>query len=355
MAEKGRQDFWQGVRGICIIAVVLIHCQTAFSYQSMGALEWNYFYGVFIRQVADFAVGVFLFLSGYFVNQAKAVENPNAYLLGRLKRIGIPYLIWTLFYTLFSAGYSVLVTKNPYPLAENLLRNLFLGDAMPQMYFILVLLQLTLLTPLFLCWLNYRWMNTVLLFSTPLCILAYYMILQKNGSYPPYYNVLCFVWMTYYYLGLLVREKGFTPKLTKVKPWRAGAAVLGGILLCCLEVYLMRLKGIAGAEIVSQVRWSVLLYTTALILFFFTLSGAGFRMPRWLCKIGDASFGIYFTHMFFLTMTRAVMGKVPMGRAADVLPMIQLLELVPTLLLSFLFVLSIKKLFGAKFAAWLGC
>lgn len=182
------------------------------------------------------------------------MENPKAYLLGQLKRIGIPYLAWTLFYTLFSAEYSVLVTKNPYPLAENLLMSLFLGDAMPQLYFILVLLQLTLLTSLFLRVLNSKWMNAVLLLSTPLCILVYYMILQKNGSYPPYYNVLCFAWMSYNYLGLLVRKKGFTPEFAKVKPWRAGAAVLGGILLCCLEVYLMRRMGIAGEEIVSQIR-----------------------------------------------------------------------------------------------------
>lgn len=78
-------------------------------------------------------------------------------------------------------------------------------------------------------------------------------------------------------------------------------------------------------------------------------------MLRRLCKIGDASFGIYFAHMVFLTMIRAVMGKVPMGRAAEFLSVIQLMELVATLLLSFLFVFGIKKLFGAKFAVWLGC
>lgn len=51
--------YWQSVRGICILAVVLIHSLQCYDFNN-GI--------VIIRQIINFAVAIFVFMAGYFVN-----------------------------------------------------------------------------------------------------------------------------------------------------------------------------------------------------------------------------------------------------------------------------------------------
>ena len=55
--------YWQSVRGICILAVVLIHSLQCYDFNN-GI--------VIIRQIINFAVAIFVFMAGYFVNIDKA-------------------------------------------------------------------------------------------------------------------------------------------------------------------------------------------------------------------------------------------------------------------------------------------
>lgn len=81
----------QAVRGLAIIAVVIIpviHCTPDFSMP----VE------VFFKPFVNFAVGTFLFLSGLLSNVT--MWKP----LKRIKKILIPYVIWTLIYTVINYG-----------------------------------------------------------------------------------------------------------------------------------------------------------------------------------------------------------------------------------------------------------
>ena len=51
--------YWQSVRGICILAVVLIYSLQCYDFNN-GI--------VIIRQIINFAVAIFVFMAGYFVN-----------------------------------------------------------------------------------------------------------------------------------------------------------------------------------------------------------------------------------------------------------------------------------------------
>lgn len=57
-----KNQYWQVVRAICILAVVMIHCPTP----TNDINAW-----LIIRQFINFPVAVFIFLSGYFVNPDK--------------------------------------------------------------------------------------------------------------------------------------------------------------------------------------------------------------------------------------------------------------------------------------------
>lgn len=77
---KKRDSYWQIVRGICILAVVMIHCPNALAY-SRDSMDYNGW--IVLRQIIDFPVPVFVFMAGYFARQDKCLESPLGYLKTR--------------------------------------------------------------------------------------------------------------------------------------------------------------------------------------------------------------------------------------------------------------------------------
>lgn len=61
---KTKSKYWQVIRGICILAVVMIH-------SLVGLNEINQGIWLAIRQLINFPVAVFIFMSGYFVAPEK--------------------------------------------------------------------------------------------------------------------------------------------------------------------------------------------------------------------------------------------------------------------------------------------
>mgnify|MGYP001754930903 CR=1 FL=1 len=60
---KEKKEYWQSIRGICILAVVLIHSLDGFEYST----GYNTAF-VILRQIINCAVATFVFMAGYFVN-----------------------------------------------------------------------------------------------------------------------------------------------------------------------------------------------------------------------------------------------------------------------------------------------
>jgi len=69
---KEKNNYWQIIRGLCILAVILIHSPNAASY-SIDSIPFNMW--LVIRQIINFPVAIFLFLSGYLVNSKKYIGN----------------------------------------------------------------------------------------------------------------------------------------------------------------------------------------------------------------------------------------------------------------------------------------
>ena len=62
MKWKEKREYWQSIRGICILAVVLIHSLGGFDYTGSYDTEF-----IILRQIINVAVATFGFMSGYFV------------------------------------------------------------------------------------------------------------------------------------------------------------------------------------------------------------------------------------------------------------------------------------------------
>lgn len=77
MGIEKKDNYWQAVRGICILAVVMIHCPNAAAYEETSA---QFQIWLTLRQVINFPVATFIFLAGYFTNTKGIEVNCKEYL-----------------------------------------------------------------------------------------------------------------------------------------------------------------------------------------------------------------------------------------------------------------------------------
>lgn len=75
-----KNNYWQFIRGICILAVIMIHCPSGAGYEtsSLTFHSWLAF-----RQFINFPVATFVFLSGFFTNMNRVQDNYTGYLAKR--------------------------------------------------------------------------------------------------------------------------------------------------------------------------------------------------------------------------------------------------------------------------------
>lgn len=89
---KEKREYWQSIRGICILAVVLIHSLGGFNYSAGYGAEF-----VVLRQIINFAVATFVFMAGYFVNVDALSDKEFSYKHWIIYRGGATvYLIYDL-------------------------------------------------------------------------------------------------------------------------------------------------------------------------------------------------------------------------------------------------------------------
>ena len=150
-----KNRYFQFIRGILIFLVVLIHCM----YEN-EIVKDNYI-NIVIRWCINFCVAEFIFLSGYFVNKEKVKENPKKYIVSRFKRLIIPLLMFSFIYTIIG------VLKGNWNIKESILRFItFKSEA--HLYYVVVLFQLVIITPLILKLLENKKIKILLYAITPI-------------------------------------------------------------------------------------------------------------------------------------------------------------------------------------------
>lgn len=268
----------QFIRGIAVIAVVMIH--------TMPPGEWQ----VFFRPFVNFAVAAFLFLSGYLTKIDQ--ENWPEFYRRRIIRVLGPYLIWSVIYSIPdipSKGLSVLF------------KNILTANACSILYYVFVYVQFVLLTPLMgrLAHSRYRFIGWLI---APFSVIAfkYYGLLagiplSKHMSL--IWSDLCLGWFTFYYLGLILGNR----IIEKEYPMRKLSIMyVVSLMLQMAEGYAWSLYDLVGCG--SQLKLSSLLSSTICMLMIHTYLKDDSRQPccRLINMIGDHSFSIYLCHIMIL-------------------------------------------------------
>ena len=310
-------------RGMAIIAVVMIHATPAGQWQ------------IFCKPFINFAVAAFIFLSGYLTK----TDNDNwfKFYTRRVSRVLVPYVIWTVIYSIpdiRSAGLSAL------------LKNLLCANATTTLYYIFVYIQFVLLTPLLgkLAKSPYRHLGWLI---APLSVILFKYIpvfggIEQGKHIQLFWNDACLGWFTFYYLGLILGNR-INDRKFNVR----NLAILycASLLLQMAEGYLWYKTDPAGCG--SQLKLTSILSSSIFILLMYSvlLNRNHHPKSRLLCMIGDYSFGIYLVHMMFLKL----------------LETFDLYNLIPypinsivVLAISFIFCCTCSTVFGKKFGRWVG-
>lgn len=294
-------------RGLAIIAVVAIHTSaTGFSWRYSATGEWNFFFLVACRQLLSFAVPAFIFISGYWLSTKpiKLLEDYKTFLVRRFSRILIPYLFWSF----ILLGYAAIKTHDIN--VRRVIFRLLTGGACPGYFFIIVIAQLYIITPL-LKHINRKPYGLILvLILNIISLLALYLSRVYNiiGHLPaalPFYS-----WIIFYEIGLLMGscdDKTFAAKNMRsfILP-----ALLVSLLASELEGMILLLKYDNLSFAVSAVKYSSFLYSVCIILGFFLVRERIRYWPKSLVSIGNYSFGIYLIHFFILGRVANIFQKV---------------------------------------------
>ena len=250
-----KNQYLQMIRGVCIICVILIHSI------SKEINIHNNELNIAIRTIINFAVGVFVFLSGYFVKPDEIKKNMKTYYKRRAKRVLIPYIIWSIIY-IFLFNFKYIKTFN----IKKLINMFVLGNSSAQMYYIIVLLQLIAITPLLLKLANKnsKVINLFLLSITPIYTLinGFYNYYFHNNIY--LYATLFLAWITFYYLGIIFKQK-------KIEFYKYRMVIiLCGVILSLVFGIIINIfeynNGLKYGYCVSQVKFTNSIYVLFVIL-----------------------------------------------------------------------------------------
>lgn len=178
---------------------------------------------------------------------------------------------------------------------------------------------------------------------TPVYLVFLYIYNITTGNMPLFYETFFPAWFVFYILGMDAREGKF--KGYKVKGWMIGLALFASFG----EAYFLMNIGCSVGFACSQIKFSSFIYT-ALIAMWLS-QHIKETEPNILSKIGDCSFGIYFSHILVMWVVSKGLSIV----GVDIWIWKWSLAFLLTSILSYLFVWCVRKMFkGRKILRYIG-
>ena len=296
-----RHEDLDWVRTVSAVSVVLLHASSSFvnRYSSLRVLGVSP--ALLCNQITRFAVPVFFMLSGLGLGLSKRPMKLPDFWLRRLRKLAVPYVIWSLFYFLLDhRGDFALLPQLGIPVFGNLLLR---GGAASHLWFLPVLLELYLLYP-GLKWLMRRapgWTLTASFLLTLFCTLAIYVPLPLPPWLRPRLWRLFPTWIFYFVLGMAITEQQLEKLRVLLRKHAPVLCLSAGALALVYTWDSLRCGNL------ESVKPQLLLYSPLCFL-------ALLAVWRWCGRSGVLksfsafaarhSMTVYFVHIFFIRLLR---------------------------------------------------
>jgi len=303
------------LRSFAVLAVIAIHITGGYL---LNGKHINYGFAFLWNQGMRFAVPTFIIISGFllfYYDLDKKKVAFNNFIIHRLSKIIIPYIIWTFFYSvyylhngLYELRHSIMDIFGLGFFFEKLFVNILQGTAAPHLYFIVIILQLYILYPIL-----HRLMKKhekpvltisfVITFYFQLADYLYgyeFFLLPKSGF--KYYSILFFPWIFYFVIGMytVIKIKKGGLKLNKVTVELS--------LLWILAYFILIMDSKLSNTSVTSIKPTIILYSIVCFYFLYSLSicikDFTNLFDRFIKWFSSQSFFIYLSHILVLSEIR---------------------------------------------------
>jgi len=298
------------LRFVAILGVVTIHVTDSLINIKtfFGGLTW--WYSNIINSISRISVPLFIILSGYLLLVEYRKESVKSFLSRRLVRIGIPLLFWVVFSYLWKYyWFGDIITAS-------ILTEAILSTRIFHLYFLIIILELYLLTPYlrsFIKKLSINKLKIVTIFflsaSFALTLIGY---LFHISSFPNNFFLISFFYVGYYLYGGYIRKSEI-----ELKKFDYVLAVGGVLIFALVTAFLthwnMQLLNMNidmfwtrklgqyfydnlsfNVTLMSLVSFVLLIYTDKLI--------KNKTIMKKLHLLSTTSFGVYLIHPFIIDL-----------------------------------------------------
>lgn len=285
MENSNRETYFDFLRGIAILMVIGIHTYTVRPFE--GATNTIQ---IVARETINFAVPLFLAISGYFIGKKK-IENSTDYtyfLKRQLRRVYVPAVLWSLPMAILCVihGQGVITS----------IGKSFLCMTFGPYYFIVLIIQFYLLHPVVKKLSNSLMGGALLLLINTLSLFIYNYVVNTEQQ-AAVLSVGPFVyWMVFYFTGVYLSERERNYSLC----WPLFLLMFGMIAQIFETKCLMSCGRIGiGIKISSWI------YSEGVVLLLFSkkieeVVNSQNIEYNLLAYLGKISFGVYLIHVYFL-------------------------------------------------------
>lgn len=252
----------------------------------------------------------------------------------------LPFLLWDIVYNTKNVLFGNNVEW------KDVLFDFFTGGAAAPLYYILVLFQLTLLTPLIVKKENegkVTWLYAI----TPLYISIVYAWTILMGEPPRLYGTIFPAWLLFYLVGIDCRIGKLNRYVQKCNYLWLGFAI--GIEM--LEAFAWSSSRFSITLASSQLKFSSCLYSIVIILLLKKKEKI-IGLDTLLSKIGDCSFGIFFLHCMVLWVVKKLLSVAGIGQCGVIFWIYSFLG---SAIISFIIIkLAREKIGDVRKLRWIG-
>ncbi|RAV30997.1 acyltransferase [Sinomicrobium soli] len=285
-----RIHYFDVLRALAILAVISIHVNiVAYKYSSFQ--DWVFHLMVIWRQLINFAVPLFLSISGFFLSKriSKSCKDHFLFLKKQLTRVLIPFFIWSFIYV----AIRIYEGENWF----HSLRRIVTFNASFPFYFVALIVQYYLLLPYLIEWSkrkNSLWIAlSISLFS---CLLINLLRYLYHIEVPLIVYAGNFVtWLVFFVLGLKVGG-GYHMSIKK--------SILFTVIffiLSLFETYTLFLEYQNIGDALTAVKVTSFLFSFFFINLLLKLRNhVVWNKMTFFSYMGRVSFGIFLSHMLAL-------------------------------------------------------
>ena len=274
--EVKREPYFDLLRGIAIIAVVSIH---TLHYSNNLSTDIT---TLFYRNGINFAVPLFLVLSGYFCANFQSKQVFLHFLRKQIPKIYIPLLFYSFIFTI------VLYIHKPISINIALIK-IFLCSTLGPYYFIALIIQYYVLLPMIKDTKSCLIISFIL--SCISCLIIFYAryflkikipLILYAGVFP--------VWIVFFVYGVYLSNHK-----VNINPHISIILIFVTYILSNVESYFLFLNFSMIGDAVTAIKITSFMYSLAVITFF--MQNKNFISSKLLSDIGRNSFGIFLIHI----------------------------------------------------------